>query len=266
MSEHNRRTLLGIDLATFHDRVVESGTMAADQFTAHPDNWQIHPTEQQQALATTIDAIGWLIPLVVSQRSGYLLDGHARVMVALQRDPSMKLPYVMVDIEPEEEALALATINPLGAMAVTDKVKLSQLLEEAAQLPQADNDDLAALFQDIHDRLIGTEIIMPTAPTEAEYAEHPYKGEDGKANVTYNAYRIIQVLVDPEDHGRVLANLAALRQHFGTDTVSDTIVRAAQELVDMLNLGVTADAGRETEEQDQSGGDEAEDWEDTGTE
>ena len=38
------------------------------------------------------------------------------------------MPVVYVDLEPEEEALVLATLDPIGAMATRDDARLQELL------------------------------------------------------------------------------------------------------------------------------------------
>ena len=38
------------------------------------------------------------------------------------------MPVLYVDLSPEEEALVLATLDPIGAMATTDEAKLNELL------------------------------------------------------------------------------------------------------------------------------------------
>ena len=52
----------------------------------------------------------------MNQRSGFVVDGHARVALALSRGEAT-VPVLYVDLEPEEEALVLATLDPISAMA-----------------------------------------------------------------------------------------------------------------------------------------------------
>ena len=66
---------------------------------------------------------------MVNRRTGFVVDGHARVALAISRnEPSV--PVLYVDLSPEEEALVLATLDPIGAMATTDEAKLNELLAE----------------------------------------------------------------------------------------------------------------------------------------
>ncbi len=62
---------------------MEYGVRAADQFLANPSNPRIHPQKQRDAVAASIDTLGMISPVVVNRRTGYLIDGHERVMQAL---------------------------------------------------------------------------------------------------------------------------------------------------------------------------------------
>ena len=113
--------------APWRSRITGSGEEAPDQLLANPSNWRIHPKAQQDALAGALDQVGWVGQVLVNQRSGFVVDGHARVALALTRcEPTV--PVLYVDLDPEEEALVLATLDPIGAMATADTAKLEELL------------------------------------------------------------------------------------------------------------------------------------------
>ena len=99
----------------WRNRITGSGEEAPDQLLANPANWRIHPN-QQDALAGALDAVGWVQQVLVNRRTGFVVDGHARVALAISRgEPSV--PVLYVDLSPDEEALVLATLDPIGAMA-----------------------------------------------------------------------------------------------------------------------------------------------------
>ena len=58
------------------------------------------------------------------------MDGHARVELAVERGEGT-IPVAYVDLDEGEEALVLATLDPLSAMARPDPVKLQALLARA---------------------------------------------------------------------------------------------------------------------------------------
>ena len=65
--------------------------------------------------------------ILVNRQSGHVVDGHARVEEALSRHEST-VPVLYVDLDPDEEALVLATLDPISAMATADTAKLEELL------------------------------------------------------------------------------------------------------------------------------------------
>src|SRR3972149_521978 len=98
------------------NRIVGAGEEAPDQLLANPGNWRLHPRNQQAALAGALDTVGWVQQVMVNRRTGFVVDGHARVALAISRnEPSV--PVLYVDLSPDEEALVLATLDPLSAMA-----------------------------------------------------------------------------------------------------------------------------------------------------
>jgi DNA modification methylase len=115
----------------WRNRITGSGEEAPDQLLANPGNWRIHRKAQQNALAGALDQVGWVQQVLVNRRSGFVVDGHARVALALSRgEPAV--PVLYVDLSPDEEALVLATLDPIGAMADRDEAKLNDLLADIA--------------------------------------------------------------------------------------------------------------------------------------
>lgn len=113
---------------TWDNRIIGHGEESPDDLLAHPNNWRIHPKEQQDALGTVLDSVGLVQSVVVNQRSGFVVDGHLRIALAL-RSGQKSIPVTYVDLSDDEERLILASLDPIGAMAVPDKEKLSELLD-----------------------------------------------------------------------------------------------------------------------------------------
>ena len=116
-------------MSEWKDRIVGHGKKAASQFMVNPKNWRVHPQAQREALRGALNEIGWIAPVVENTRTGALVDGHERVWQAL-RNGDAEVPYVQVDLSEEEEAYALATLDPIGAMAEADRERLDELLSE----------------------------------------------------------------------------------------------------------------------------------------
>jgi hypothetical protein len=103
---------------TWQNRIVGHGLEKPDELLANPRNWRIHPKAQQDALGGLLDKVGWVQDVIVNQRTGHVVDGHLRVSLSISRQEP-EIPVVYVDLSPEEEALVLASLDPLAAMAVT---------------------------------------------------------------------------------------------------------------------------------------------------
>ena len=112
---------------TWKNRIIGEGDEAPDQLLANPKNARRHPQAQQQALADVLDEVGVVQRVIVNQRTGYVVDGHARIALAL-RQGQPTIPVVYVDLDEREEALILATLDPISAMALYDAEALDGLL------------------------------------------------------------------------------------------------------------------------------------------
>jgi DNA modification methylase len=113
----------------WRSRIVGHDSVPPFELTANPRNWRKHPKAQQQALADVLDRVGWVQDVIVNKRTGLLVDGHARLELALRRGEE-SVPVVYVDLEPDEEALVLATLDPLSAMAEADDEALRALMAD----------------------------------------------------------------------------------------------------------------------------------------
>lgn len=124
------------------NRIVAHGEEAPDQLLANPSNWRIHPKAQQDALGGVLAEVGIVDTVLVNQRTGFVVDGHLRVAMAISAGQKT-IPVTYVDLSEEEEALILATLDPIGALAVADKEQLDALLQEI----ETDNTGLKALLE-----------------------------------------------------------------------------------------------------------------------
>jgi hypothetical protein len=103
-------------------------------------NWRSHPDDQRAALRGTIGQLGWIQDVIVNRRTAPLwgaeqgretiLDGHCRIEEALATGQAT-VPVKYVDLAPHEEALALMTLDPIGAMAGAEAAQYEQLARGA---------------------------------------------------------------------------------------------------------------------------------------
>ncbi len=112
----------------WQNRITGSGMQAADQFLSHPDNWRMHPTQQEEALMGILDKVGWVQEVIVNKRTGRVVDGHLRILAALKRGDATPVPYKEIDVTEHEEALLLASLDPISALATTNSDKYTELV------------------------------------------------------------------------------------------------------------------------------------------
>ena len=105
---------------------VDPGTLAEN-----PDNWRTHPTGQMAALGQVLadPEIGWAGVLLFNEKTGRLIDGHARRKAAIARGDKA-VPVVIGNWSAEAERKILLTLDPLAGMATADTSKLQELLDE----------------------------------------------------------------------------------------------------------------------------------------
>lgn len=116
-------------MTTWRNRIIGEGEEAPDQLLANPKNARRHPQGQQAALADVLAEVGVVQRVIVNKRTGYVVDGHARIALAL-RQGQPTIPVLYVDLDEREEALVLATLDPIGAMAAYDSEALDALLRD----------------------------------------------------------------------------------------------------------------------------------------
>lgn len=130
----------------------------------NPLNWRKHPKRQLEGLAAALERVGWAGALLYNERTGRLIDGHAR----RELRPGEKAPVLVGSWDEAQEREILATLDPLGAAAGVDPEALEVLL---AQL-RADDSALAELAR----RLTG-------APVPALGGEEPVGEVEPRARV-----------------------------------------------------------------------------------
>lgn len=119
-------------------RIIGQGDEDPEQLLANPANWRIHPHYQQDMLADALDTVGWVHPIIVNTRTDHVIDGHLRIHLALARGE--RVPVTYVDLSLEEERFVLATLDPISALAITDKDQLGTLLDDIVD--RSDDDGL----------------------------------------------------------------------------------------------------------------------------
>lgn len=134
-------------LKPFKSKIVGHEEVKIDQLLANPNNWRLHTLLQQEALAGSIDEIGYIRSVTVNQRSGTVIDGHLRI-VLLWRSEVKTVWVEYVDLTDDEERKALLMIDPISALAASDNQKLNELLKST----QSDDPRVQKMFADLAEK------------------------------------------------------------------------------------------------------------------
>lgn len=153
-------------MTKWNNRIIGHEDVPLSDILFNPRNWRIHPMNQQNALMGVLQEVGVVQNIIINKRTGNLVDGHLRCQLA-DRNGEKTVSAVIVDLSEEEEALVLSTLDPLSAMAITDKQKLDELFADI----QSENDNVNKLIADISEKegMIGG---LPTLDDlESKYGE-----------------------------------------------------------------------------------------------
>ena len=117
--------LNGIPVYCRYDEAVE-----IEKVTGHPRNPNKHGDEQIALLAKIIKASGWRNPICVSNRSGFVIKGHGRLMAARVLGVT-HVPVEYQDYATEaEEYQDMIADNRIAELAERDMEIIKDLLEE----------------------------------------------------------------------------------------------------------------------------------------
>lgn len=94
----------------------------------NPKNWREHPEAQTAALEAVVSEVGWAGAMLFNERTGRLIDGHARKRLPAECLVDGKVPVLIGDWSEADERKILLTLDPLAAMAEANKQALGELM------------------------------------------------------------------------------------------------------------------------------------------
>lgn len=172
------------------NRILSSENVSPKDVKKNVLNFRKHPKKQRDALAATLQRIGWIQDVIVNKRTNTLIDGHLRLQIAIDNKEET-IPVKYVDLDESEEKLALATFDPISALAETEKQALDSLLRE---LPDALPVEIQQLLSDLAE--------------DAGLIAEEAKEEDLSSD--YNQeYKIVVTCKDDTDQAELLQRLEA---------------------------------------------------------
>lgn len=116
----------------FQSRIVGLDKKKASAFHKNPLNPHDHPDSQKNALRRLFGQVGQFDVVIENITTGHLLDGHARVELALEHG-DQPLDYLKVELSHDEELLVLATLDETARMADTNQDALDLILERLSE-------------------------------------------------------------------------------------------------------------------------------------
>lgn len=133
-------------MSKFKNRIIGTAELNPLEVKANAKNWRKHPKSQKDALEGVLNEVGWVQDVIYNKRTNRLVDGHLRVSLAIERGEQL-VPVKFVDLSEEEEALVLATIDPISAMAEADPLALDALLRDVKTSDAAVQSLLSDLYE-----------------------------------------------------------------------------------------------------------------------
>lgn len=115
----------------WRDRIIGLDRVDPRSLTAHPDNVRVHPAEQMKALEQLIGDVGQIAPIIASKSTGRVLNGHARLQLALDQERS-SLEVLWVDVDEVDELAVLASFDAVAAMRDVKREEWAGLLRSAS--------------------------------------------------------------------------------------------------------------------------------------
>jgi hypothetical protein len=189
------------------NRIVGSAEVDPKEIKANAKNWRKHPQAQRNALEGVLKEVGWVQEVIINRTTGSLIDGHLRVSLALEKKEPV-IPVKYVELSEQEEMLILATIDPIAAMAVSDRALLEQLLAETT----SSNEQVENLLTELKFRE-GLIDQIEQAPTltdlEKEYGDNAEDDFWPKINIkvpplTYDLFQSKMQQFTGKDHEKLL--------------------------------------------------------------
>ena len=120
------------DESGLKSRIKELRYVRASELQRNPDNWRIHPENQETQMRNLLRRIGYANALVCAESPDglVLLDGHLRANISGDE----KVPVLITDLDPDEQAVVLATADGIGRLAEWDETSLDSLLKRVEGL------------------------------------------------------------------------------------------------------------------------------------
>ena len=203
---------VGVKEPTYEDvgwknRIEGYAVVDPKSLLANEDNWRTHPMYQREVVGTSLEDIGWVQDVVVNKRTSEewadnernietVLDGHLRVLLALQTDQPL-VPIKYVDLTPDEEKTVLLTLDPSSALAGADVPRLKELILNVKPVNESMKNFLTNLAIQ-HKIKLDEEDVLSSEDEFADFSEYGVDEESNLVDFKFGDYsgKVSQVLYD----------------------------------------------------------------------
>jgi len=181
-----------------------------EQLDPNPRNPNRHTPAQIALLAKNIMALGWRHPIIVSNQSGYIVSGHARLDAARQLGIA-EAPVDFQDFRTQAEEMSyLIADNRIAELAERDAAAIKDLLQEL-DTGSMDMDLTGYLAADLEHLMTQVHVEDSGAP---EDDPEPAAGELSNTIFSFGQYRF------PVTRDDYLAWQEQIRQQVGFDNMA----------------------------------------------
>jgi hypothetical protein len=191
-----------------HDRV------PAGQLLANPFNHRRHPQQQRDVVEGSIRELGFLKSVIVNKTTGHVIDGHERIMQALQHGENVLVDVEFVALSPEQEKLALLVLDKSSELATVDANAFEMLLRDVQTGEQAIADLLDTWSQKVG---VLNESESPSEIIDKDAGDPPPSG-----------VRMVQLFLDESNIAEFQDACTALAEAYSTANITDTVLEAVK--------------------------------------
>lgn len=218
------------EAATWENRIVGHEDVDPRELQANPKNWRVHTERQRRALGAVMGGIGWVQSVLVNRQSGLIIDGHLRVESAIKNgEPTVPVDYV--DLDQAQEAIALASLDPMRLLAEADTVLYGNLREEQNARYRALMD---ALTREEPEPAEHADLVIDHTVRFEEDDELDEDDADVIDTQEANPYaalaiRQIQFTFERDEYERLMAQIEQIMDDEGMDTNAEVVIWLTQE-------------------------------------
>lgn len=209
----------------WRNRITRFSAENPKRLKPNPANYRRHPIAQRTAYQAVLSEVGAVAPVIVNDRTGYLIDGHMRVEEAVANGVK-KIDVAHVDLDETEEAMMLAMFDSVAAMAYDDVLSARELHAKIG-----DEGAVAAFLK----RTAGWYSVPQESAAELDYGTEAVN-DDGTRDSTMDRYettnvRQIVVGFSEEEYAKQAPRIEAISNELNAKTQWDVLKALIEQTI-----------------------------------